>query len=276
MKDKKTKEVQAELEEKRKLPDDLKEKRNKLAFKNFGFAIIVTLYFIFLNMGVSNIVKHILVADTKVFSGILLAITIILFEKAFKKEDGKLAIHGIEMLVLAIITLFIPYLYYLNMEHTKYVMVGLILAFNIYYLAKTALISTKIESKYLDSLSDVKNIIKKEKRKVEEVSEEELEKPTVENKKVEEKIEKPKRTRKTTVKSKEKEEALDTKPKTVARQRKKADQPKQTTSKKATKTKQEKTSDKPAKKSVAKTKQDTEEKPKTTRKRTTKKKEEEK
>ena len=87
MKDKITKEVQAELETKRKLPNELKEKRNKLAIENFMFAIFVTLYFIFLNMGVSNIVKHILVADTKVFSGIWLAIAIIMFEKAFKTSS---------------------------------------------------------------------------------------------------------------------------------------------------------------------------------------------
>lgn len=264
MEEKITKEMQEKLEEKIKLPKEIKEKQNKIAMENFFYAIFMSVYFIFLNMGFHNIVKHIFVVDTQVFSGVALVTAIILFEKAFKKENGNIAIHGIEILVLAIITLFIPFIYYMNMDFTGLIMVILIAGFNLYYLTKVVVISLKIQSEYRASLSDVKKIIKKEKKKVEEVTEEELEKVPTKN-------EKQKRTR--NAKTKDNVEEKTTKTKTTAK--KKTDTE---TTKTSTKTKQKKQSDKPAKKTAEKK---TEEKPKTTtktttKKRTTKKKEEEK
>lgn len=264
MEEKITKEMQEKLEEKIKLPREIKEKQNKIAMENFFYAIFMSVYFLFLNMGFHNIVKHIFVVDTQVFSGVALVTAIILFEKAFKKENGNIAIHGIEILVLAIITLFIPFIYYMNMDFTGLIMVILIAGFNLYYLTKVVVISLKIQSEYRTSLSDVKKIIKKEKKKVEEVTEEELEKVPTKN-------EKPKRTR--NAKTKDNVEEKTTKTKTTAK--KKTDTE---TTKTSTKTKQKKQSDKPAKKTAEKK---TEEKPKTTtktatKKRTTKKKEEEK
>lgn len=168
MEEKITKEFQEKLENKIKLPKEIKEKRNKIAMENFLYAIFMSIYFIFLNMGFHNIVRHIFVVDTQVFSGISLAIAIIFFEKAFKQENGNIAIHGIEILVLAIITLFVPFIYYVNTNLTSIIMASLIAVFNIYYLIKVAIISIKIQSKYRASISDVKKIVKKEKRKEEE------------------------------------------------------------------------------------------------------------
>lgn len=263
MEEKTAKVIQDKLEAKIKLPKEIKEKRNKIAMENFLYAIFMSVYFLFLNMGFNNIVKHIFVVDTQVFSGIALATAIILFEKAFKKENGNIAIHGIEILILAIITLFIPFIYYMNAYFTSIIMVILIAGFNIYYLVKVAVMSIKIQSKYRASLSDVKKIIKKDKEKLEEVTEEELEKVPTKN-------EKAKRTRSTKSKSKAEEKTETTKTKTTAKK----------------KANTEKQSDKPAKKSVEKeaeikaekkTTKKADEKPKTaTKKRTTKKKEEEK
>ena len=249
MEEKITKEMQEKLEEKIKLPKEIKEKQNKIAMENFFYAIFMSVYFIFLNMGFHNIVKHIFVVDTQVFSGIALVTAIILFEKAFKKENGNIAIHGIEILVLAIITLFIPFIYYMNMDFTSLIMVILIAGFNLYYLTKVVVIRLKIQSEYRTSLSDVKKIVKKEKKKVEEVTEEELEKVPTKN-------EKPKRTR--NAKTKDNVEEKTTKTKTTVKGKTETE-----IAKTSTKTKQKKQSDKPAKKTAEKK---TDEKPKTTTK----------
>ena len=183
VKEKTTKKIQIEeLEKQRKLPDELKEKQNLLVMKNLGFAIFITLYFIFLNMGFHNIVKHIFVVDTQVFSMVVLAVAIILFEKAFKKENGQLAIHGIELLALAIVTLFVPYLYYMNTEFTDVIMIVLIIGFDLYYVSKATVLCAKIQMNYKASLSDVKRIVKKEKRQAEGEEDNQIEEAKTEEK----------------------------------------------------------------------------------------------
>lgn len=270
MEEKITKEMQEKLEEKIKLPKEIKEKQNKIAMENFFYAIFMSVYFIFLNMGFHNIVKHIFVVDTQVFSGIALVIAIILFEKAFKRENGNIAIHGIEILVLAIITLFIPFIYYMNMDLTSIIMVILIAGFNLYYLTKVVVMSLKIQSKYRASLSDVKKIIKKDKEKLEDVTEDEPEKVSTKN-------EKAKTTRNAKAKEKAEEKTETTKTKTTAKKKtdtkKPSDKPAKKSVEKEVKIKAEK---KTTKKAAEKPKK-AEEKPKTVaKKRTTKKKEEEK
>lgn len=73
--------------------------------------------------------------------------------------------YGIESLIVAIFTLFLPYIIFeLNETYKKYyLMASIYIA--AYYILKSIYVSTKIRNKYMNSISDVKEIVKREKTK---------------------------------------------------------------------------------------------------------------
>lgn len=208
--------IEEEINEKRKMPKKEKELLRKEIFTNIIICACLVAYFLFLFLGSVDKTKTVRVIDLKIFSTIYLATSIILFEIAYKKDSGKIAIHGIEILLVAIMTLFLPYIIFeLDSKHQKiYYFVGEYIA--AYYVIKCICIAIIRKRKYSKDVSDIKEIVKKEKRIIKD--EETIEQPkiVVENKKkeqVKEKtIEKPKR--KTTKKKKEpKKEIKENKPK---------------------------------------------------------------
>ena len=162
MKKELTKEMEKEIKARKTLSKEAKIERDKKVFRNLIFAILVIIYFIFLNLGYYNLEKAVFVKDTAVFSMVALVITIILFEKAYKTEKGYLAIHGIEVLVAALFTYFVPYTYFNFGELTNKLCMLAPIAFAIYYCIKAIAICIK-ESRKKES--DIKDIVKKEQIK---------------------------------------------------------------------------------------------------------------
>lgn len=73
--------------------------------------------------------------------------------------------YGIEFLILSIFTLFLPYIIFeLDDVHKRYYLMASIYIAT-YYVLKSICISAKIRSEYMNSISDVKEIVKKEKTK---------------------------------------------------------------------------------------------------------------
>ena len=111
-KEKSIKEIQTELEEKvkqqKKLTVDIEEKINNKVFRNIIIAIGVMTYLFFINIGSLNIETDTFIRDLKVFSMLLIILTITLFEYSYKMDNGIICILGIETLVLAIIYLIFP------------------------------------------------------------------------------------------------------------------------------------------------------------------------
>lgn len=140
---------------------DEEKRLNKRIFINLVLAVAILLYFCIINLGYKNIVKDTFILDLQVFSATILTASIVLFEKAYKKQDGKLCIYGIEMLVLAIITLFMPYIYFYSTDSIKIICSCLSIYLSIYYVAKCMIIQRKAKKQHLDNLSDVKEIVKK-------------------------------------------------------------------------------------------------------------------
>ena len=117
-------------------------------------------YFIFLNLGQMNIKTDIYQTDLKVFSITSLLISIVLFEKAYKKDSGEIAIYGIETLILAIITLTLIYINLMFSSRYVFIVNSISCIFAIYYLIKSVIIYIKKRKKcYID---DMKEIINKE------------------------------------------------------------------------------------------------------------------
>lgn len=252
MKESITKEIEKEIEQKKKLPKEVKDEMNKQVFRNLTFAISIIIYFIFLNLGYLNIEKSVFIKDTAVFAMTCLIVAIALFERAYSKEKGFLAIHGLEVLAVALFTLFTPYTYFYLAPVVSKIMMMVPLAFGIYYVAKSAIICVRIQVKQNNKISDIKEIVKKETRSFEENIEmdkdeeaETVEKTSKKRTQKEElkdkKVKTAKKTKKEgennkTVKSNKKESKEKTKKKSVKTPKKKEE----ITSKKATTTKKSK------------------------------------
>ena len=158
--------IEKEINEKTKLPNEVKEKMKKEVFTNIVVGSIIILYFIFIVLGSVGSIKSVRVIDLNIFSVIFLGIAITIFEISYRKDNGKLAMYGIESLVVAIFTLFLPYIIFeLNKTDKRYYLMASIYIAS-YYILKSIIISIKTKNKYMNSnISDVKEIVKKEKTK---------------------------------------------------------------------------------------------------------------
>lgn len=88
------------IEEKKKIPQKIKEKINSKRFENIIFAVIILIYFGALNLGMANIPTENYLNDLRVFAISLLVVTIILFELAYKRDIGDFWIHGVEIMIV--------------------------------------------------------------------------------------------------------------------------------------------------------------------------------
>lgn len=134
----------------------------KKIFENVLIACGIMVYFIILNYAYSHMKYESLVEDIKVFSVIFLALGIFVMEKAYKKDNGKLAINSIEILVLACFSLSITHFVTLLKCKFELYILTFSYIFAIYYILKSIIIYTKSRKEYLDSLSDISEIVKKE------------------------------------------------------------------------------------------------------------------
>lgn len=157
--------IESEITQKTKLPDDIKEQARKNIFTNIIIAIIAISYFIFLILGSAGSTKNVRVVDFNIFSIIILGLAICLFEIAYRKDNGTIAMYGVEALTIALTTLFLPYVIFeVSEAHKKYyLMVSSYIG--IYYIIKCIYISVKTKKKYLEEASDIKEIVKKENKR---------------------------------------------------------------------------------------------------------------
>ena len=150
------------IEEEIKKQTTISEKRkNKIynrIFKNIIVAIIVIVYFIFINLGYTKLSPEIYLIDQQVFSFITLGITIIFFEKAYKKDDSEIALLGIEALALSICTLMTILIVEKHSERYSYAITTISILFAIYYVAKSIVIYCKMKNKALKRTSDIHKI----------------------------------------------------------------------------------------------------------------------
>ena len=151
------------IENKKRIPKDELKKLNNKVFENILIAIMVMLYLYFIILGSINIATDAFLTDLKVFSILTLLLAIILFEKSFEKSNRNLCIHGIEILVLAIVTLSSIYTYSLFVDKFKLIIAISSFAFGIYYILKSIIIYIKLKKHYYKKENDIKEIIKKEK-----------------------------------------------------------------------------------------------------------------
>ncbi len=134
----------------------------KKIFENLIIAVAMMLYFILINFSYLRMEEDLLLQGIKIASLIILFFSIIIFEVAYHKDSGRIAINGIEVLVLAILTLTIRLVTArFKIDFGKYI-VYLAYTFTIYYILKSIILYTIEKKKYLDSLSDIHEIVSNE------------------------------------------------------------------------------------------------------------------
>ena len=122
-------------------------KIRKDILRNLLIAITITIYFLFINLGVRAIPVTEYILDLKTFSMFAIIIAIIIFERAYKKDENYLAVHGIEMIFLGIETLVLLQLYSIESEYFYYAVLGMTLGMIIYYIIKCLVIYIKYKIK---------------------------------------------------------------------------------------------------------------------------------
>ncbi|MBR3152850.1 MAG: hypothetical protein IKF52_04525 [Clostridia bacterium] len=160
-----------EIYEKIKIPKEEKEKIYSKLTKNFLIAIAVFFYVLFLNLGYVRLEERIFRRDLKVFAFGLILFTIWVFEKAYKKDSGTITIHGIEMLVLSFITLYMPYVYFYQNPIVQVFFETCSIYIALYYIIKCIFIYKREIKNFKLSLSDVKEITKEDDTYLDEKSE---------------------------------------------------------------------------------------------------------
>ena len=134
----------------------------KKIFSNILMAIGIMVYFIVINFSYIRLDEKKLINGLKLVSMLILFLSIIIFEIAYHKDSGKIAINGIEILMLAIHTLTIwNIVNKIDISFQTYILFSTY-AFAIYYILKSILIYTREKRKYLKSLSDIHEIVSKD------------------------------------------------------------------------------------------------------------------
>ena len=141
--------IKDEINESKKESKDKVKNSNlrKKLVRNLGIAIIVTVYFLFIDRGINSIPITAYILDLKTFAVFIAIISIVIFERAYKKDENYLAIHGIEMVALGIETLLLLNLYSAANEYFNYILLGITLGMIVYYVLKCLLIYVRYKIK---------------------------------------------------------------------------------------------------------------------------------
>lgn len=147
------------IKSRKKLPKNVSDKINKIIFNNLLITIFIIVYFIFLNLGFKNIEMSSYVVDTRVFGTAILILAISLFEKGYKKDDEGIFLNGVEALMLAIITLIMPYTAFQSLTIKCLISLSFIY-FAVYFALKALVQTLKIRRDY--NRSDIREIVQKQ------------------------------------------------------------------------------------------------------------------
>lgn len=149
-------EIKKTIKKKQKLPKEEIGKINKRVFQNILVAACIIIYFIFLNLGQMNIQGEVYITDLKVFSMCILLLAIALIEKAYKKDDGEIAVYGIEMIVLSLVTVALIYVNLMLSTRYVFIVTSISYIFAIYYLIKSIVIYFRKRKKYfVDNMKEI-------------------------------------------------------------------------------------------------------------------------
>ena len=137
----------------------------KIILKDCIVAVLIILGFVGIYVTYSILQDNIFSRAWQIITMLLLGISIVFFEIAYKKDSGVIAINGIEILLFACYVLTLEYIktrYSINVKLYELISGAV---FVIYYLFKIFVIYTTGRKKVLNSLSDIADIVKEDEPK---------------------------------------------------------------------------------------------------------------
>lgn len=149
-----------EITNKKKLTEETKKNLVHKSFENLIYFMIIMAYLIFINIISANLDTDIFINIIKVSSFVWLLVSIIMFEISYKKDNDSLLVHAIEILSIAIVTLFLISGYKLYYDKFSLVVVTTIAVYIIFYIFKILFIMIRTKIKHNKNLSDINDIIK--------------------------------------------------------------------------------------------------------------------
>ena len=221
--------MQKEIENKRKLPEELKKEIKKNILHNVLIAVIIIVYLCIINILFYKLENNVFEQKMKFVALGIITVTVVTFEIAYRKQSKRMCIIGIELFLCSIISLYIPYIYlsYLFENiNIKFLTYALPIGIALYYILKAYIIYKTGKIKHHNNLSDIKEILKhtekesyldedstklyRQQKEFEEKTKKELleeqhkkAKASKEKKTKQQKVEKPKSTKTTTKKKTE-------------------------------------------------------------------------
>lgn len=156
----KAKLMQLEIEEKRRLPQTVKDNISTDIFQNILAAIIIVAYLCAINIIYYKFESNMFEEYMKYFALGIILLTIIVFEISYRKNSLKFCFIGIELLICGVLSLYIPYIYLHTTTALRCGIMVLPAGLVIYYGIKSLIIFKQKQFKYQNNLSDVKEIVK--------------------------------------------------------------------------------------------------------------------
>lgn len=152
--------MQLEIEEKRKLPKNLKDKISTKIFQDLIVAVIIMAYFCIVNITYYKLENYKFEEYLKYFALGIILFTVISFEIAYRKNSINLGIIGIELFTCGVLTLYIPYIFLHTTSALRVSIMILPVFLVVYYGIKSIIIFKQNQFNYRNNLSDVKEIVK--------------------------------------------------------------------------------------------------------------------
>lgn len=150
--------MQKEIENKRKLPEEIKKDIKKKILHNLILALIIILYLDAVNILFNKLENNMFEKIMKFVALGIDIITVILFEIAYRRKSKRIFIVGIELLICSIFSLYVPYIYlFTNLKNVITICLEIII---VYYIIKAFIIFKGRQFEYQNNLSDVKEILK--------------------------------------------------------------------------------------------------------------------
>ena len=145
----------------KKIPKEYRKSINKKVIYNVVLLAVMLIYLISVNISSLYIDTSVYLRTIKVISIILAIISIVYFELGYKKDNENVFLYGIEVFIIALITLFCCYAYELYFHNYNRILVLVASVISIYYLFKILYINRKMKKEYYEKLNDIKEITKK-------------------------------------------------------------------------------------------------------------------
>ena len=148
-------EMGKDIKERNTMTKEYEGKVNKRIFSNILIAIIMSAYLMVLLLGNQNIERNIFLVDLKILSIVIALISIIIFERSYRKSDRRLCLYGVEFLLLAFMSLTSVYILQMAEDIFMTVICSLTVGVAVYYIIKSIGIYVRSKKKFVESQNDI-------------------------------------------------------------------------------------------------------------------------